>query len=98
MIVDAIRPGGCVLAIDNINKTLAEREVVNGIEQVGFALAVAPANTYNALRKLELLVKVVFKLEKRYGMQLQAQGKYLGFQRLHKFSNLESREDAVFNI
>lgn len=34
------------------------------IQQIGFALAVAPANAYNSLRKIELLVKIIFKLEK----------------------------------
>ena len=62
-------------------------EVMYGIQQVGFSLSITSANTYNPFAELELLVKIIFELEKWYGMQLQAQCKILELQRLHFFSN-----------
>lgn len=55
-------------------------EVMNGVEQIGFAHAIAAANAYNGFGKTYLLVKVVFELKKRYGVQLKIQGcKDVGF-------------------
>ena len=41
-----------------------ETEIMNGIEQVGLAYAISPANTHHPFRKREILVKVVFELVK----------------------------------
>ena len=46
---------------------------MNGIQQIGFAHAVAATNTYNAFCKIKLLMIIVFELEKRYRMEVEAQ-------------------------
>ena len=51
-----------------------ETEVMNGIQQIGFANSVAAANANNAFGKNKLLMKIVFELEDRYGIQAKAQG------------------------
>ena len=38
-------------------------QVVNGVQQVGFAYSIASADTNNALSKVELLLEIIFKLE-----------------------------------
>ena len=43
--------------------TFGKTQIMYGIQQVGFALSVAPANAHNAFGKIELLVKVIFELE-----------------------------------
>ena len=39
-------------------------EVMNCIQQVGFAYAIASANANNAFSKAKFLVKIIFKLKK----------------------------------
>ena len=53
--------------------TFCKTQIVNRIQQIGFAHAIAAANTHNALVELELLVKIIFELEKRYGVQAKTQ-------------------------
>ena len=43
---------------------------MQGIQQVGFAHAVAATDANNLLLKMKLLVKVVFELKQRYGMNM----------------------------
>lgn len=38
-------------------------EVMNGVEQIGFANAVFAANAYNPFCELKFLVKIIFELE-----------------------------------
>ena len=52
-----------------------EAEVMNSIQEVGLAFAVASANTNKGGGKAKLLVEVVFKLENRYGIELKVQGR-----------------------
>jgi hypothetical protein len=50
-----------------------ETQIMNGIQQIGFAHTISAANANNALGKNKLLVEVVFELEQRYGIQSKAQ-------------------------
>ena len=43
------------------------------IQEVCFAQSIPSANAYNALRKMKLACKVIFKLENGYGLNEQAQ-------------------------
>ena len=46
---------------------------MNRIQQVGFANAIAAADTNNAFGKTKLLVKIIFELKKRYGRNRKTQ-------------------------
>lgn len=48
-------------------------EIMDRVEQVGLAHPVAAANTDDPLRKLKVVLKVIFKLIERYGTQVKAQ-------------------------
>ena len=44
---------------------------MNGVEQVGFAGTIAPADANNAAIEVKTAITVVFKLEDCYGAQLK---------------------------
>ncbi len=46
-------------------------EVVNSIQQVGFANAIIATNAHYPVAEIKCLVRVVFKLKQRYGMKLK---------------------------
>ena len=48
----------------------SETEVVNGVEEVGFAYSVWSAYTYNPGFKRELFMDVVFELDEGYEVDL----------------------------
>lgn len=50
--------------------TFGETEIMNSIQQVGFAHAIAAANAHQRLVETKLLMKVVLKLKQRYGANL----------------------------
>ena len=43
--------------------TFGKAEIMNGIQQVGFAYAIAAANAYNTGRKNMVLLYIIFKLD-----------------------------------
>jgi len=47
--------------------TLCKTEIMNGVEQVGLAAAVEPANAGNTPRERKRGLGVIFELEQRYG-------------------------------
>ena len=51
-----------VLCVNRVKITLAHREVMNGIEQVGFTNTISATDTNNATAKIKLAAKVIFKL------------------------------------
>ena len=48
-------------------------EIMDGVEQIGFAYAVTAANAHDAFCKMELLVKIVLELKNRYGIKIKRQ-------------------------
>ena len=46
---------------------------MNRIQQIGFTYAIAAANADDAFVKAKRLVKIIFELEDRYGIQAKAQ-------------------------
>jgi hypothetical protein len=48
-------------------------EVMNGIQQIGFANAVAAANAHNAFGKVKLLMEIILELKQRYSVKVKAQ-------------------------
>ena len=46
-----------------------ETEIVDGIEEIRLAYAIAPAYPHDSLGKLIGLMKIVLELENRYGLQ-----------------------------
>ena len=58
----------CYQAIVAGKIAFGEAEIVNGIQQVCFAYAIAAANADYPFRKNELPVKIIFELKKRYGL------------------------------
>ena len=57
-----------VLAIHRIEKTFAKRDVMNGIQQIGFANAVITANANDPFIETKWTGAVVFELGDWYGM------------------------------
>jgi len=53
--------------------TLGKTEVMNGIQQVGLSHPVFTINSHDTLGKIKAPVEIVFKLNKRYGMQIYHQ-------------------------
>lgn len=48
-------------------------EVMNGIQQICFANAVAAADANNAFGKIKLLMEIILELKQRYGVEVKAQ-------------------------
>jgi hypothetical protein len=58
-----------ILAIDNIKIRFADRQIVNGIEQVGFSDAVVPDKAIYLFRKRKISVFIIFKIKQRKFLQ-----------------------------
>lgn len=63
-----------ILRIAPAEITLGKTEIMHGIEQVGFAGAVASADPHDPFRKPVLHRIVILKLEQRYGGEEEGQG------------------------
>jgi len=68
---EALRPGGHVLAIGAGKIAAGKAEVVDGVQQVGLADPIRPANTDDALAEFEACLVVVFEIGERYGGELK---------------------------
>ena len=69
-------------------------EIMNGVQQVGFAHAIPSADPGNAFGKAEFLLEIIFELKNRYVIQEQGQmsviWKRISFDRqVDKSSNIE---------
>jgi hypothetical protein len=57
--------------------TAGETEVIDGVQQIGLAHAIAATDTHDPLGKPELTGKIIFKLKDRYGIYGKTQvGKF----------------------
>jgi hypothetical protein len=53
--------------------TFGKTEVMDRVQQIRLAHTVAAANANDPLRKLKVLLKIILKLEERYGMKVKTQ-------------------------
>lgn len=73
------------MALMNIHLILSGKiafgktQVMNGIQKVGLSYPVSSANADDPFGKIEFLLKIIFKLKQRYGMDIKAQGNELSF-------------------
>src|ERR1700733_8177680 len=52
-----------VLVIERIEKAFTKRQVMNSIEQIGFACTIMPHKAVNVCRKLQVYLTVILKIK-----------------------------------
>ena len=73
--------------------TFGEAEIVNGIQQAGFAGAVVAADANNIFFKFKRTVAVVFELSKGYGAKTEHGSKIQGSR--HKAQGTRNKEQGT---
>jgi hypothetical protein len=52
-----------ILAVNGVEITFAERQIINGIEQIGFARTIVTGKTVGSFIEQELRLMIVFKVD-----------------------------------